>query len=60
MIVIKGTAGVVYQKFDTETRKFLGQEFDAGDQVVYQELESGKDVKPFKEYLPFDMVQPKE
>ena len=60
MIVIKGTQGVVYQKFDTETRKFLGQEFEAQDTVIYQEIESGRDVTPFPEYLAFDMVQPEQ
>jgi hypothetical protein len=57
MLVKKITTGFVIQTFDTETRKFTGQEFVAGDQVDY-ENEVGMLVKSFKEYLPFDMVQP--
>lgn len=58
MLVKKITTGFVIQTFDTKTRKFTGQEFIAGDQVDY-ETETGVPVESFKEYLPYDMVQPK-
>lgn len=58
MIVKKITTGFVIQSFDTNTRKYTGQEFIAGDQVDY-ETETGVPVESFSEYLAFDMVQPK-
>jgi hypothetical protein len=57
MIVKKVTTGFVIQSFDTNTRKYTGQEFIAGDQVDY-ETETGHPIESFSEYLPFDMVQP--
>jgi hypothetical protein len=57
MIVKKITVGFVIQTFDTETRKYTGQEFIAGDQVDYED-DMENPVTPFKEYLAFDMVQP--
>jgi hypothetical protein len=65
MIVEKITVGFVIQEFDTKTKKFVSQEFIAGDQVDYED-ENGDPVKGLsleaivKEYLPFDMVQPTE
>ena len=59
MIVNKVTTGFVIQKFDTETRQFVSQEFIAGDQVDF-ENERGEPVESCDEYLPFDMKQPSE
>ena len=57
MIVNKTTTGFVVQKFDTETRQFISQEFIAADEVDF-ENEDGEPVDSFDEYLPFDMKQP--
>jgi hypothetical protein len=59
MIVNKVTTGFVVQKFDTDTRAFVSQEFVAGDQVDF-EYQDGEAVESFDNYLPFDMVQPVE
>jgi hypothetical protein len=59
MIVNKITTGFVVQKFDTETRQFVCQEFIAGDQVDV-ENEHGEPVESFDKYLPFEMKQPSE
>jgi hypothetical protein len=65
MIIKKVTAGFVIQTFDTETRKYVNQEFIAGD--VSYENAVGDSVDPelmqnitdgTEPYLPFDMVQP--
>jgi len=56
-IVKKVTVGFVVQTFDTDTEKFISQEFIAGDQVDFED-ESGEPVDEFSEYLPFEMVQP--
>jgi hypothetical protein len=49
----------VVQTYDTETKKWTGQEFIAGDQVDY-EFYNGDPANPddVTGYLPFDMVQP--
>jgi hypothetical protein len=57
MIVSKITTGFVVQKFETETRSFVSQEFVAGDQVDF-ENQDGEAAAPFDEYLSFDMKQP--
>jgi hypothetical protein len=57
MIVKKITVGFVVQTYDTNTRKYTGQEFIAGDQVDY-ETETGDPIERISEYLAFDMVQP--
>ena len=57
MIVNKTTPGFVIQQFDTETRRFISQEFIAGDEVDFED-EDGEPVDSFDEYLPFDMTQP--
>jgi hypothetical protein len=57
MIVHKNTTGFVVQRFDTETRKFIDQEFVASDQVDYED-DSGNAVDTFDEYLPFNMMPP--
>jgi hypothetical protein len=59
MIVNKITTGFVIQRFDTETRQFVAQEFIAGDQVDF-ENEYSEPVESFDEYLPFEMKQPSE
>lgn len=59
MIVNKITTGFVIQKFDTETRQFVSQEFIAGDEVDV-ENEHGEPAESFDEYLPFEMKQPSE
>ena len=60
MIVKKITVGFVVQAYDTETKKWVGQEFVAGDQVDY-EFDNGAPANPddVSGYLPFEMVQPK-
>lgn len=62
MIVQKITTGFVVQTFDTEKRKFIGQEFVAGDQVeleVNGESIDSSEVEGLDEtYLSFDMLQP--
>jgi len=64
MIINKITTGYVVQSFDTETRKFLGQDFIASNEVNY-ETENGEPAdeelfeKDGKEiYLPYNMEQP--
>jgi hypothetical protein len=59
MLVKKITTGFVIQAYDTETRKYTGQEFIAGDQVDWEDEYGEKLVEcSTKEYLPFNMVQP--
>ncbi len=67
MIIKKITYGFVVQVFDDskKMKKFISQEFVAGDQCEY-ENEGGMIVDPSclevdgqEVYLPFDMVQPK-
>tara|TARA_Y100000034_G_scaffold112241_1_gene146032 strand:- start:58 stop:507 length:450 start_codon:yes stop_codon:yes gene_type:complete len=66
----KITVGFVIQNFDPKTRKFVSQEFVAGDQVNYED-ENGEEVDDDlfchevpgqnfmpEVYLPFNMVQP--
>lgn len=58
MIIDKVTVGFVVQKYDTETDKFISQDFIAGDEVSYEdEMGEPVEVGDFP-YLPFDMVQP--
>ena len=64
MLVNKITVGFVIQVFDTELKRFVSQEFMAGEGCRYEEengdpvdgkvLEAGGK----EAYLPFDMVQP--
>ncbi|MGO8750590.1 MAG: hypothetical protein ACLQNE_31970 [Thermoguttaceae bacterium] len=64
MLVNKITSGFVIQVFDTELKRFVSQEFVAGDHCDYEDgngdpvssellKADGKDAS-----LPFDMVQP--
>jgi len=60
MIVKKITVGFVTQAFDTDTGKFIDQDFTAGDQVDWED-EYGNTVdlaeKSYTMYYPFHMVQ---
>lgn len=64
MLIHKYTEGHVTQIFDTETEKWVSQEFiaDGGDcnfVVKDGEIVCPEDVMPNPEpYLPYDMVQP--
>jgi len=72
MIINKVTVGFVIQQFDTDDRRFVGQEFVAADEVTWEnqlgerlyhdeeenaELIYGKGGVD-EPYLNFDMVQP--
>lgn len=70
MIINKITTGFVIQSYDTDTGRFVGQNFVAGDQVEYELPDGGMvddaemavhNFGPGAEeepYLPFDMKQP--
>ena len=62
MLVNKITAGFVIQVFDTELRRFVSQQFVAGDDVAYEDKNG--DPVDWREgedaYQPFDMVQPRQ
>lgn len=66
MIVNKITTGFVIQSFDTRKKRFVSQEFKAGDDCVYEDRK-GNYVDPSvfqvnkngdEVYLTYDMVQP--
>ena len=58
----KITTGFVTQRWDAKTKRFLGQDFTAGDQVDYED-ENGEPINKTitdlqeLEYRCFDMVQ---
>ena len=58
-IVKKITVGFVIQEYDTETGKFVSQEFMAGDQVDWED-EDGNAIPKEDAYLSFEMVQPED
>jgi hypothetical protein len=64
MLVKKITVGFVIQDFDTDSKRFVGQDFIAGDEVDYEDEqgeavdESLLEVDGEKAYLEFHMVQP--
>ena len=66
MLVNKVTAGFVVQVFDTEKRRFVSQQFVAGDQCDYEDQDGEPvdrkelEVDGKEAYLPFDMVQPRD
>lgn len=71
MLIDKITTGYVVQTFDTETGKYVKQEFFAGDDVNYEEQNGNPADEDFlgrcgfgpcalEPYLPFLMVQPSE
>ena len=64
MLIRKITSGFVIQVYDTQRRRFVSQEFTAGDDVAY-ENERGEavdssllEIDGQEAYLPFCMVQP--
>ena len=64
MIIKKITTGFVIQNFDTELKRFVSQEFVAGDQCEYED-ENGEavesdmlEVDGKEVYLSYNMVQP--
>lgn len=59
MIITKITSGWVYQSFDTDTQKWIKQEFEAskGGDVIDYDTENVFNEPEIA--LPFDMVQPK-
>jgi hypothetical protein len=57
MLINKITVGWVTQVYDTDKNKFISQEFFAGDQVDYENIE-GVVVTDKEIYLEFEMVQP--
>ena len=62
MIIVKVTGGTVYQKYDTKTKRFVSQRFEADTGSGSWESEEGKDAawpNPVP-YLTFDMVQPQK
>ena len=72
MLINKITVGFVVQTFDTDTGKYIGQNFVAGD-VSYESTDGQTPIEDgFMEsvnfgpnaekepYLPFDMLQPSE
>ena len=64
MLVNRVTVGFVIQVFDTDTGRFVSQEFVAGDQCEYEDKDGvpvcseALEVDGKAAYLPFDMVQP--
>lgn len=64
----KVTTGFVIQTYDTRKKRFVSQEFVAGDQVDYENRYgeavdcnlfcTGRGKKRKEAYLPFDMIQP--
>jgi hypothetical protein len=59
MIVKKITVGFVVQSYDTNAKKFIEQNFTAGDQVDWEDEFGDTLSEPAtNDYLPFDMVQP--
>ena len=64
MLINKITEGWVTQTFDTEQKKFIRQEFFAGDHVDYEDTQGSAvnlnllTIDGKEAYLNFDMVQP--
>lgn len=62
MIIKKITTGFVVQTYDTKLKRFINQEFVAGDPVEHED-EKGNPVSNkaimAMPYLPFDMKQPR-
>ena len=65
MLINKITVGFVTQVFDTELKRFVSQEFTAGDDCQYENKKGDavdSDLVADKDggeaYLPFHMVQP--
>jgi len=67
MKINKTTTGFVIQTYDTDQKKWIGQEFVAGDQVEYEQAGTWQSLAPAEiwpgstePYLPFLMRQPDE
>ena len=75
MLINKITTGCVVQTFDTETKRYVKQEFVAGGESEYEDGNNASAVPPTSKemakfdfgpdairepYLPFNMVQPIE
>lgn len=67
MRINKITTGFVIQTYDTVLKKWVGQEFVAGDPVEYEEAGTDRILDPAEiwpkdpePYLPFEMKQPEE
>ena len=66
MLINKITIGFVIQSFDTEKEEWVGQEFVAGDEVTYEDSNTGEEILceeiPFcldvKPCLSLEMIQP--
>lgn len=65
MRLTKTTNGFVQQVFDTVTKKFISQEFIAGDETDYEDEDGNftdsdqfENAEGQEAYLPFDMRQP--
>jgi len=64
MLVNKVIVGFVLQVYDTELKRFVSQQFVAGDQCEYEDKDGvpvcseALEVDGKAAYLPFDMVQP--
>jgi hypothetical protein len=65
MKINKITPGFVIQTYDTDLKKWEGQQFVAGNPVDYEESVTGRIVDPAQlrkdspePYLPFRMQQP--
>jgi hypothetical protein len=57
-ILRKITHGYVVQVLETESLRFISQEFVAGDDVECINEDDEVVLCPLNTYLPFDMVQP--
>jgi hypothetical protein len=67
MRINKITHGFVFQTWDRDLNKWIGQEFVAGDQTEYEHAGSDRILDPVdiwpespEPYLPFLMTQPDE
>ena len=64
MVINKITTGFVIQVFDTDKKRFISQNFTAGDECEYETKDgtsvdsSSLEVDGKEIYLPYDMVQP--
>ncbi len=63
MLVKKITHGFVIQTYDAKKRRWISQEFEAGDDVEWEGgngecLDDPEESPAYDDYLPFDMVQP--
>ena len=65
MLINKVTSGFIIQVFDTELKRFVSQEFVAGDECQYEDKDGvpacseALETDGKEACLPFDMVQPR-